>query len=263
MALGNFAIQEIIYGVAEDFAGNLLYTLDQLSSASIEISADPTEITDKNGNVIRQVYRSKTGTFTATSALLSPAIINSASGSSIKTGSQVMPKIVIKKAGDTIDLTAEVYEKGTVKIIGISGNGVSGDAKVEADLISDGSIVSSTGNDILTLPIGAGYDQYLVKFDRTVNGESLVNRATDFPKTIRLTLFAAVIDPCDDEPKAAYVHIPSFQPDPSMTISLDAENTEMDYTGQLQVDFCSGLCANLYEIYFPEKEAVVIGNCEE
>ena len=68
--LGNFNIDEIIQGAAEDFSGNLLYTLDQLSSASIEISSESQDITDKNGNIVRTIYKSKQGTFTATNAFL-------------------------------------------------------------------------------------------------------------------------------------------------------------------------------------------------
>lgn len=58
--LGNHYIDEILYGVGEK-DGNIIYALDQLSSASIEISADSTDITDKKGNVIRTTYRTKTG----------------------------------------------------------------------------------------------------------------------------------------------------------------------------------------------------------
>lgn len=41
-------IDEILYGVGE-VDGELSYVLDQLSDASIEISADSTDITDKKG----------------------------------------------------------------------------------------------------------------------------------------------------------------------------------------------------------------------
>lgn len=58
--LGNFYIDEVLYGVAEQ-NGNIEFVLDQLSSAQIEISADSTDITDKKGNVIRTSYRAKTG----------------------------------------------------------------------------------------------------------------------------------------------------------------------------------------------------------
>ena len=46
--LGNHYIDEILYGVGE-VDGELSYVLDQLTDASIEISADSTDITDKKG----------------------------------------------------------------------------------------------------------------------------------------------------------------------------------------------------------------------
>lgn len=58
--LGNHYIDEILYGVGE-VDGELSYVLDQLTDASIEISADSTDITDKKGNIIRTTYRTKTG----------------------------------------------------------------------------------------------------------------------------------------------------------------------------------------------------------
>ena len=106
--LGNFNIDEIIQGAAEDFSGNLLYTLDQLSSASIEISSESQDITDKNGNIVRTIYKSKQGTFTATNAFLHPQIMNAASGSDIEqataTHPVVMPRFQLLKAGATVTL---------------------------------------------------------------------------------------------------------------------------------------------------------------
>ena len=46
--LGNHYIDEILYGVGE-VDGELSYVLDQLTDASIEISADSTDITAKKG----------------------------------------------------------------------------------------------------------------------------------------------------------------------------------------------------------------------
>ena len=57
--LGNHVIDEILSGVATDFSqSTIYYTLDQLSGANIAITSDPREITDKNGNIIRRIYKS-------------------------------------------------------------------------------------------------------------------------------------------------------------------------------------------------------------
>jgi len=260
--LGNFAVKEIIYGVAQDFDNELLYTLDQLTSASIEISSDPIEITDKNGNVIRTIYQSKSGTFTATSALLSPALLNAQSGSDMEvaaSGAAVeMPFITIVAAGTTIE--AADAKTGTIHVMGLYNNGANGKVLSQGtSAVVDQTFAYDASAKTITVPSTAtdAPTKYLVKYDRDVtSGYKLVNTASKFPDTIHLTLYVAIVDPCEDAYRAAYVYIPSFQPDPSVTINLDAENTETDYNGNLQIDYCDSVDKVLYYIYFPDEDAV-------
>ena len=259
--LGNFTIDEIIQGTAENFEGQLLFSLDQLSSASIEISSESTDITDKNGNVVRTIYKSKTGTFNATNAFLHPQIMNAASGSDIETATSdhvvVMPKFELIKAGATKTLDASI-DADTLKVIGIYGNGANSPALEKDTTASEGKYAYDETTQKITLP-DAGEDMpvnYLVKYDRDVdNGMKLVNTADKFPKTMVLTLYCSYVDPCDDSLKACYVLLPSFQPSPETTINLSADEQEMDFNGNIQVDYCGG-DKLLYAIYFPDEEAV-------
>lgn len=266
--LGNFAVQEVLYGIAEDFSGNILYTLDQLSSAQIEISSDPTEITDKSGNLIKQIYRSKNGTLTATSALLSPNVMNAGSGSEIQTATTAkaikMPKVDIVKAGGSIVLDSTT-DADSIKVIGLYGNGANGPALTKDTApVVDETFGYDSSTYTVTVPDAADDApiQYLVKSEREVKeGIKMVNNANEFPKTVHLTLYVALADPCEDSPRAAYVYIPSFQADPSTTISFDSESTEVDFTGSLQVDYC-GCEKQLYTIYFPKEDAVITTACD-
>lgn len=265
--LGSFAVSEILWGTAQNFSDELLYTLDQLSSGSIEVSSDATEITDKNGNVVRNIYKSKSGTFSATSALLSPAVINASSGSDIEYASTTtpieMPKIIVVNAGGTANVSDA--KTGTIKVIGIYGNGANGKTLIQGTAASyaNGTYkYTDTGSDVtITMPAVADGDptQYLVKYQRDVeSGMKLSNVADKFPDTVRLTLYVAIVDPCSDTLRAAYVYAPSAQADPSMTISLDSDSQETDVTYNLQVDYCS-TSKDLYYIYFPDEDAVVTG----
>lgn len=264
--LGNFSVAEILYGVAQDFSDNILYTLDQLTSAQIEISSDPTEITDKRGNVIRNVYRSKSGTFTATSALLSPAVLQAQSGSlaEIASGESpiAMPRIEVIAPGKTIEV-ADAKE-GTIHVIGIYNNGADGVNLVAGTTaVIDKTFAYDETLKTVTVPSAAegAPDQYLVKYERNMtDGMKIANSAEAFPNTVKLTLYAAIMDPCSDTYKSAYIVLPSFQPDPSTTISFDSENQETDFNGNLQVDYCS--CdKSLYYIYFDNTDVVVTGAC--
>lgn len=259
--LGNFSIDEILYGTAQNSAEDLLYTLDQLSTASIEISAESTDITDKKGNVVRTVYTSKTGTFNATNAFLHPQIMNAASGSKIQEATSEapieMPKIEIVAAGAKVSVADAV--EGTIKVIGLYGNGANGKALTDVEIKA-----AISGGEFTAPEEGEGKPiQYLVRYDRNVeSGIKLVNDATTFPSLVKLTLFCSYVDPCSDDLKPCYVVIPRFMADPSVTISLDRESQEMDFNGNLNIDYCSNTKA-LYYIYFPEESVVVSGTVEE
>lgn len=263
--LGNFNIDEILYGVAQNFNGDILYTVDQLSSASVEISAESTDITDKKGNVVRTLYTSKTGTFTSTNAFLHPQLMNAASGSEIENASTtapiVMPKIAIVAAGGTLDVTDAKAD--SIKVIGLYGNGANSVALTQSTTAAwdEDEPTYAVSGDTLTVPAAADEApiQYLVKFDRDVeSGIKLVNEADKFPDTVQLTLYVSYVDPCDDHLKPAYLYIPSFMADPSMTISLDRETQEMDFGGTLQMSYC-GTQKTLYVLYFPDEEIVSQG----
>lgn len=271
--LGNYAVKEVIYGVAQDFNGNLLYTLDQLTNAQIEVSSDPTEITDKRGNIIRQIYNNKTATFTATSALASPVLLNANSGSAIEYASAAskinMPKIVTVTPGATLDVPD--MKSGTLQVMGIYNNGANGavltavttGAPTYDDATGTYTYLEDTTAHTIKVPSGTDTPSlYLVKYDRDVeSGMKMSNLADKFPETIRLTLYVAVMDPCSDTYKAGYLYIPSFTPDPSVTISFDSENQEVDFNGNVNLDFC-GTEKLLYTIYFPDENAVLSGSAE-
>lgn len=258
--LGNFNIDEVLYGVGETFDDELLYSLDQLSSASIEITSDSTDITDKNGNVVRTIYKTKAGEFTATNAFLHPQIMNAASGSSIEYASSdkkiSMPKIQILAAGTSINLD-DTADDDSVSVIGLYGSGANSPVLTKGTSASFENLTfgydASTNK--ITVP-ASGTDapiNYLVKYDREVtSGMKLSNIANVYPDTVKLTLYCSYVDPCDDNLKPVYVVLPSFQASPETTISLNADEQEMDFKGKLQISYCESQPA-LYYLFFPDE----------
>lgn len=259
--LGNYAIDQLLLAVAENFDGDLLYTLDQLSSATIEVSSDPIEVKDRDGNVIRTKYRNKSGTFKATNALLNVNIQNAVGGLekpeyASTTNTIKMPKMeIVSKITSPIQLDSPV--SGSVQVMGMFNNGANEENAYKAASASTGVdathfFVDTDGK--LTLPTVTGDEaptKFLVKYQyNETSGLAIKNRVDKFPNTIRLTLKATYIDPCDDNVKPCYIYIPSFQVSPDVTINLDAENTEIEYNGNMQVDYCSDEKL-LYAIYFP------------
>lgn len=260
--LGNFNIDEILYGVAQNYSDELLYTVDQLSSAQIQISAESTDITDKNGNIVRTIYTSKTGTFTATNAFLHPQLMNSGSGSTITTATSdapiQMPKIMAIEAGGIIDVSDAI--EGTIKVIGLYGNGANGAVLTQGTTAVIDKTYSLVSNK-LTVP-ASGTDapvQYLIRYERNAkSGIRLANVADKFPDLVHMTFYCSYVDPCSDTLRPCYVYIPSFMADPDVTISLDRETQEMDFNGNLNVSYCAGEKI-MYYIYFPDENIVSTG----
>ena len=259
--LGNHYIDEILYGTGQNSKDDVIFSLDQLSSASIEVSAEEQTVTDKKGNEIRTSYRAKTGTFTSTSALLHPAVMNVQSGSDIKYATSSapiqMPKIYVVEAGKSISVPD--LKTGTLRVIGIYGNGANADPM---DASASAALVTGTGSNAVFTAPAAGTDaptSYLIRYERdAVSGAMLTNSTKDFPGQLKLTLFCSYGDPCENDLKPCYVVIPRFAPDPNMTISLDADTQEIDFSGKLNTDYCAGT-QSLYYIYYPEEDLVVSG----
>ena len=146
-----------------------------------------------------------------------------------------MPKIVVIPAGG--EVTIGEYTAGSLRVIGLFGNGANDTALTSE---SAAALISGTGAGTKVTAPAAGTDlpiKYLVKFERSVTaGAMLQNTTAVSSDLVKLTLFCAMGDPCQDSLRPCYVVIPRFAADPSMTISLDAETQEIDFNGNLNVD---------------------------
>ncbi len=248
--LGDLLIDRIDSAVAEDFSGTLLYTLTQLQEATIEISAEATEAKDKDGTLVKKFWKGKTGTMTATNAMLNVNVIGANSGTDPKYATDgnpiVMPKIMTVLPGTTITLTG--YKEGTVRVNAMENNGTIGKSYAQAATASETEF-GLTSDGKLTPPTDAEAVKFIIKYDRDVNdGIQIVNRADKFPGTVRLTMKALCVDPCSaDTLRACYIVLPSFQVSPEVSFSLKSDST-IEYKGDLQVDYC-GTEKTLYEVY--------------
>ncbi len=248
-------IDRISMGVAEDFSGNILYTLAQLADGTIDVTAESKEARDANGTLIRTFFTSKSGTFTANNAYIDFNILAESSGSAKQVASDAnkirAPKVITVKVGtQTVDVPGMI--DGTLKVVGIAGNGTLA-ATYTMDTTA-GAKTYSIADNVLTLPTDNTVANFVIKYDRdATSGIKVINRADKFPKTIKLTLKALAIDPCTpDTLRACLIVFPSFQVSPETSISLTTD-TQLAYTGNLQVDFCGGDKV-LYEIYFMEDD---------
>ena len=255
--LGDFIIDRIIMGYAESTDQTTpLYTLTQLTDASIEVTAESKDATDAEGNLIKRFWQGKSGTFTATNAMLNLAILAAKSGNDaeLATAENIinMPKIVtVKSSVTTVDVTDAVAD--TILVNAFTNDGSLGKAYTLGTTASatEFSVVSNT----LTLPVDASNtEKYVIKYIRKVDdGVKIVNGAGAYPKTVRLTLKAVGVAPCEpDTLKPLYIVLPSFQPSPETTINLTTDG-QLDFNGDLQVAYCDEDKV-LYQIFAAEDD---------
>lgn len=253
--LGDRIYKEILYFYTEDLSTELpLYVLTQLNDANVEITAESTDVTDKNGNLVKKIWKSKAGSFSATNAFVNTNILNASSGGQAifaAKGNEVeMPKIFHVKKGT--DVTLDKCVTGSVRVAQYFGDGSIGkiytlaeDAQATADKFA---VAEGTGK--LTLPTDEEADMFLIKYLRKVEeGAVISNKADEFPTSVRAIMKATYYNPCKkNELKADYIEFPSFQVSPETTFPVSADSATMDFKGDLEIDYC-GADRVLYNIY--------------
>ena len=261
--LGDIIVDRVQYAFAEDkTSGAPLYVLTQLQDVYVNITADSTDAVDNQGTMIKRFWKAKSGELTANNAMINLNIAAAAAGEGSVVsadGTLAMPKIITASQNAAKDATVKLGESadiidGTITVSAFSTNGTKGENYTKNTQASENEFSYSEGT--LTLP-KVENATFIIKFERKVkNGEGakIVNRGDKFPSTVKLTLKALVVDPCEvDVLRAAYIVIPSFQVSPELEISLTTDG-QLQYSGSMQMDYCS-TDKSLYEIYYADDDA--------
>ena len=259
--LGDVIVDRLQFGYGAKSNGTALYALTQLKEASVNITADSTDITDKDGNLVYRKYSGKKGEVNSQNAFMNLAVVEtlSATDAEIATADKgiVMPMIDVVKAGKTLDITN--FVEGTVVVNSLK-NGAMGDEYKVGSVASatEFSITKTEASDntpasaTLTPPTAEGEIEYIVKYNKTVySGAKIVNSSDNLPTAHELYFKALVVDPCDKENlRAAILYIPSFIPSPEITIALQGGDSQtMDFNGAIMADTCSE-DKELFVLYF-------------
>lgn len=251
--LGDKLYKEILYGYAEDKSTEKpLYVLTQLSDANIEISADNIEYKDKNGNLVKKVWKSKNGTFSATNAFANMNIVSASAGGApifaSSTDKIKMPRMLhVKKSEGTVNIKGFVAD--SVVVAQYFGDGSIGKSYEKSTTASETAFSVSTEG-TLTLPTDNDVEMFFVKYMREVEtGVQIQNRADKFPDSVRFFIKATYFNPCKtNELKADYIEFPSFQVSPETKFPINGDSGTMDFTGDLEIDYC-GTEKVLYNVY--------------
>ena len=254
--LGDVIIDRLQFGYGA-LADKALYALTQLQNATIDITADSTDVKDKDGNLVYRKYSGKTGEITATNAFMNLAIAEIVSATDAEvasaTKSIVMPIFKIVKAGETLDITDAVADSFVVNAL--STNGSLGKAYTKGADVSQTEF--KVDENTLTPPTDTEEVQYLVKFKKNVKSGAKVTISGDkYPKAHELYFKALAVDKCNVNGgyRAVVIHIPSFIPSPEVSLALQGGDSQtMDYKGAILTDTCS-VGQEMVEIYFIDEE---------
>ena len=260
--LGDVIIDRLQFGYGAKKNGAPLYALTQLNNANIDITADTTDINDKDGNLVYRKYSGKKGEVTAQNAFINLAIIEalSAANADIASNSKTiaMPIMQTVVAGKTLDITD--YVEGTVVVSAIYNGAIDAD---KTYTLASGAEASPTtfaiSENTLIPPTDSDEIEYFVKYTKNVkSGAKITISADKFPKSHELFFKALAVDPCDKESfRAVIVHIPEFIPSPELSLALQGgDGQTMDYKGAVLANTCS-TDKTLVEVYFIDEEEEV------
>lgn len=251
--LGDKIYKEILYFYTEDLSTqNPLYVLTQLNNATVDITAESTDVNDKNGSLVKKIWKSKAGSFSATNAFVNTNIIAASSGSTPIFASSdnkvTMPRMLHVKAGTNVALGD--YVAGSVKVAQYFGDGSIGKTYELGETANETNFAIATDTKELTLPTDAETEMYFVKYLREVESGALIsNKADEFSSSVRAIMKATYYNPCKkNELKADYIEFPSFQVSPETSFPINADSATMDFKGDLEIDYC-GTDKVLYNVY--------------
>lgn len=259
-SIDGFVFDRITMGIAENSAGDILYTLTQLADATIEITSESKEARDKDGTLIKKFYTGKSGTFSANNAILDMNILAAGTGSPKEVAGAGVAAIdmpVIRSvAKGTTSVQVAGIKADTVRVIGVSANGTKVASYTKSAVAS--TTAFAVADTTVTLPTATDVHEFVIMGTRSVtSGTKVTNRADQFPDTITLTLKCIAVEQCTpDVARSVYVRIPSFQVSPDTSVALQTD-TQLQFNGDLQVAYCNESGKVLYEIYFPEDDGEV------
>lgn len=260
--LGDMIVKDILYALASDItSGDPLYVLTQLSDATIDITSEATDVTDKDGNIVKRIYKSKQGTFSATNAFLNANILSAAGAITdfaAVDGMLIAPKIIKVKRTD-LTVALENLVSGSVTVNEYFGDGSLGKSYTLGTTASatEFAITAPGAGETastLTLPTDEDAEFFMVTFKREfAEGAVIRNSSKEFPESVNMLLKVLYYNPCDkSSTRAAYVEMPSFMLSPETSVSLSSDTPTQSFNGTLEIDYCSDT-KDLYNIYIPEE----------
>lgn len=189
--------------------GKMLFRLTQLEEPSLACTAEGEEVTDAVGALITTLYRSKRATFSATNSLISLDLAAAQYGAQKEVAGETEGVDTITDyAYDIIDIegtTAKLKslpEGATLDVDSIAYiysvvNGEAGTAYESGDAV-DATHFTVAEDGTITVPTGLTGKIYVEYQFETASAVRIVNRASQFPESCSVVIYAYFRDVCND-----------------------------------------------------------------
>lgn len=191
--------------VANDLStGEMLFRLTSLEDPTLTCTAEGDEVTDAVGAVITTLYRSKKATFSATNSLISLDLAaaqygskKEVAGADNKMLDYTYEVLTIPADTETVKLSHKPSSKDDVKFIYSIENGEVGKS------FKAGSVASATefviaDDGTITVPTGLTGKIFVEYQFETENAVRIVNKASEFPESCSVVIYAYFRDKCND-----------------------------------------------------------------
>ena len=253
--LENLVINRPLRGTMFDKGTNeVLYSVDQLSEASLECSGEQVYVTDALGKNIAAFDRSKNATFSATNALINLGLAAAQMGTDKEVAdesstilSPVFEAIQIGESAGTVNKTITLSKKpagpANAEITHIylmdSQKGI---RKQKYDL-GEGADCFQIADGVITLPTSvefAAADEIAVWYETASdNAVRITNSADAFAKGGKFVLEVLLADICDPNVEYyGYVVFNNAKMDNNVTLGFNNEATHA-FTINAMQDYCS------------------------
>ena len=259
--VNNLVIDRILgaYGMSKE--DDILFSINQVTDASLNVTSESAEATDAVGNTIMTIYRAKKAEFSAANALFDLDLMAVQSGSEKLTAAT--DKVIPVPAFEELDVEGVTSYKlrhtpidDVVKVYALNGDGSLGNSYEQSTAAS--AIAFAYSNGTVTLPTGlAAGSRLMFIYEYNANGAegngavAVVSSAKEFPSTCKFVLQALCYDPCDQQTKIyALIIFNNFRISPDFDWSIATDGNH-PFSGVANVDYCNAN-QELFRVVIPE-----------
>ena len=258
--INNFVIDHVLRGVMTSADGSYLWSINQITEPSLNITSETAEAVDALGSAIATFNRGKKAEFSASNSLFDLSLfaaqngVDKAVASAGATISTPAFETLEIAAGDTTKTLAHTPLENITEIYQLNGDGTLGTKYVVGTEASETQFVYDAESASVTLPtkLAAG-TQLLVMYNYAAeNAVAVTGDALNFPKAGKFVMEVLGTDTCDPTTLIhAYLIFPYAKLDANVDISFTTDGKH-PFKLICQQNYCDSKKV-LFQIVVPEE----------